>query len=113
MRHKYNAQPTTYQGQKFDSKSEANRFKELSLLESIGQISGLIIHPAFELQPAFTDRNGKKHRAIVYEADFSYLDKATQQLVIEDVKGMENRLWLLKKKMFLYRYRDLELRVVK
>lgn len=92
---------------------EADRFKELALLESAGEIADLKIHPTFELQPAFTDRQGKKHRAIIYEADFSYIDKRTGQTCLEDVKGMETQAFRLKYKMFLYHYRHLDLRIVK
>lgn len=111
--HKYNARATELNGYKFDSISEANRFKELALLESAGKIRGLQIHPCFELQPAFTDRTGRKQRAVRYEADFMYFDIEAGQTVVEDVKGMETQAWLIKRKLFLYHYPELELKVVK
>ena len=111
---KYRAKPATLDGIRFDSKAEMRRYQQLSLIEKAGEISDLKIHPRFELQPAFVDRNGNKQRAIVYEADFSYFDKALGHTIIEDVKGYEgNRAWQLKYKMFLFSYRSYDLRVIK
>ena len=112
MSGKYNATPTQYQGIKFDSKSESVRFQALTLAQKAGEITSLTPHPRFVLQEAFTDSAGAKHRAIVYEADFSYVDLRTGQECVEESKGFEgNRVWRIKKKLFLYRYRDLELRI--
>lgn len=110
---KYNAKLTTCNGIKFDSFAEASYYKKLLSAQNAGQISDLAVHPTFELQPAFTDRYGKKQRAIIYEADFSYIDKVTGSRVIDDVKGMPTRTFLLKYKMFLFRYPELDLRIVK
>lgn len=110
---KYNARRTTRNGYTFDSLAEADYYQKLAMAEKAGQISDLAVHPTFELQPAFTDRNGKKQRAIIYEADFSYIDKATGKRVIADYKGVSTRLFLLKYKMFLFRYPELDLRIVK
>lgn len=113
MRGKYNATPTQYQGLKFDSKGESVRFQELALAEKAGEIASLKTHPRFVLQEAFTDSSGTKHRAIVYEADFSYVDLRTGQECIEDFKGVSTRLFKIKYKLFLYRYRDIEFRITK
>lgn len=109
---KYHATPTIKNGIRFASKLEAARFQALALAEKAGEIAGLKTHPRYILQEAFTDSAGNKHRAIVYEADFSYVDLRTGREVVEESKGYSgNRAWLIKKKMFLYRYRDLELRI--
>lgn len=114
MRGKYNAIPTIKSGIRFASIAEACRFEKLTLSQKSGEITGLKTHPRFVLQPAFTDSTGTKHRAIVYEADFSYMDLRTGREIVEESKGYGgNRAWLIKKKLFLYRYRDLELRVTK
>jgi hypothetical protein len=111
---KYHATPTRVGNLKFASRLEAHRYQDLTLLEKAGEIAGLKTHPRFVLQEAFTDSSGTKHRAIVYEADFSYVDLRTGKEIIEEVKGYSlNRAWLLKKKMFLYRYRDVEFRITK
>ena len=103
--HKYNATKTEVDGIKFDSKAEARRYKELKLLESVGDISKLELQPKYELQESFT-HNGKRIRSINYVADFFYLDKDGNKIV-EDVKGLKTDVYLLKKKMFQKKYPDL------
>lgn len=110
---KYNAKRTQRNGYTFDSLAEADYYQKLAMAEKAGQIADLAVHPTFELQPAFTDHNGKKQRAIVYEADFSYVDKATGKRVISDFKGFETAVFKLKYKLFLYRYPGLDLRIIK
>lgn len=113
MTHKYHAKPTTYDGHRFDSLAEARRYQELKLAEYAGHIADLTIHPTFTLQAPFRDNTGKAQRAIVYEADFSYVDRATGRRCVEDVKGMATQTWLIKKKLFLHNYPELELRITK
>jgi len=84
----------------------------LKLAVKSGDISNLIIQPEFVLQDGFTDNQGKRQQAIKYRGDFEYLDLDTNELVIEDVKGKETQVFLIKKKMFLKRYPNLALRVV-
>lgn len=103
--HKYNATKTEVDGIKFDSKAEARRYKELKLLESVGDIRGLELQPKYELQEGFT-HNGKRIRSINYVADFFYFDKSGRKIV-EDCKGVRTDVYLLKKKMFQKRYPDL------
>lgn len=107
-RAKYNARPTEIDGQRFDSQAEARRYEELRLLQRAGVIHDLVIHPRFELQPAF-ETDGKRHRAIYYEGDFQYREDG--RLVVEDVKGVETVLFKLKVKLFLYKYPKVELRI--
>ena len=76
-----------------------------------GDISDLQVHPTFELFPAFTDRTGKQQRAIIYEADFSYIQDGV--LIVEDVKGALTEVFKLKQKLFLARYPDADLRLIK
>ena len=112
MPHKYNARRVARDGHTFDSQAEAARYDELRLLEMAGEITGIEVHPRFVLQPRFR-RNDKVLRAVFYEADFAYIDAVTGKRVIEDVKGYRgNRVFLLKQKMFWYRYPELELRIV-
>jgi len=110
-RGKYNARAATVAGQRFDSQAEARRYGELVLLENAGAITGLEVHPRFELQPAFTDSSGKRWTAICYEADFSYTEDGAP--VVEDVKGCETAAFRLKRKLFLQRYPALTLRVIR
>ena len=110
-RHKYNAQPTDIDGIRFDSKREAQRYQELQMLAAAGEIHALQLQPRFELQPAFEDSQGKRHRAIHYVADFQYVENG--RVIVEDTKGMETAVFKLKRKLFLFTYPDVELRIVK
>lgn len=110
---KYHATPTIKSGIRFASKLEAARFQSLTLAQKAGEITGLKTHPRFVLQEAFTDSAGAKHRAIVYEADFSYVDLRTGRECVEDSKGVLTPVFKIKYKLFLYRYRDVEFRITK
>lgn len=108
---KYHSTPTQVNGLKFASKLEAHRYQALTLAQKAGEITGLKTHPRFVLQEAFTDSAGNKHRAIVYEADFSYVDLRTGRECVEDSKGFLTPVFQIKRKLFLYRYRDVEFRI--
>jgi hypothetical protein len=89
---------------------EAQRCDELYILAKQRIISNLRQQPEFILQPKFELR-GKKFRAIIYRADFSYFDNEKQKYVVEDVKGSKKILtqaYILKKKMLLFTMRDRE-----
>lgn len=109
---KYHNKKTTINGITFDSKLEAKRFCELKLLEKANKIEDLQLQPSFELQPTFK-KNGKTIRAITYKADFSYYDKERQEQVIEDTKGMKTKDYILKKKMFEYKFPYLTIKEIK
>lgn len=113
MSHKYNAKPTDLDGLHFDSKAEAQRYRDLVLCQRAGAITNLEVHPRFVLQRAFHDNQGEHQRAITYEADFSYFEQGNPRLIVEDVKGFENQAWKIKRKLFLFHYPEYELRVVK
>lgn len=81
---------------------------ELALLLKAGAIEELKLQPKFELLKSFK-KNGKTHRAITYIADFSYIDKDTGKIVIEDCKGIKTEVYKLKKKMFEFFYPGLEI----
>lgn len=101
---KYGARKTICnQGHKHDSKKEANRCGELTLMEKAGVIEDLEQQPTFELQQTFRF-NGKTYRKITYTADFKYFDTAIDRVVVEDVKGVRTQVFRLKKKLFLYRH---------
>ena len=105
---KYHNKKTTIDNITFDSKKEADRYCVLKLLQKSGKIKDLIVQPRFILQCAFTDNTGTKHRPIEYRGDFSYKEKGKE--VVEDTKGFKTDMYLLKKKLFLYAYQDLEFR---
>lgn len=94
----------------FDSIAESKRYKELKLLEQVGEISELELQPRFLLQEGFK-KNGKTFRKIEYIADFQYIENG--RLVIEDVKGKETEVFKLKRKLFEHEYPDYELKLIK
>lgn len=106
--HKYRARRATLDGIEFASTREMKRYSELKLMEKAGVITGLLLQPRFLLQPAFKDGDGKAVRAIHYVADFSHIDVKTERQVVTDVKGFRTEVYKLKRKLFLYKYPDLD-----
>lgn len=101
---KYRNQKVTIDGITFDSLKEGGRYRVLKLLVKAKEIKDLELQKKFELQPAYTNGNGKHIRAINYLADFYYYDNKLGCYVVEDVKGFRTKEYLLKKKMFEYKY---------
>lgn len=101
--HKYHAKKTVVDGITFDSKKEAERYKELKALQLVGKIDRLELQPRFTLMDGFR-YEGKAIRKIEYVADFLYRDLSTLELVVEDVKGVKTDVYKLKKKLFLKIY---------
>ncbi|UTS79640.1 DUF1064 domain-containing protein [Phaeobacter piscinae] len=81
---------TTADGITHDSKTEADRWEELKLLQASGAICGLRRQAPIPLigrdGPIMTD-SGNQQR--VYKADFVYVDNALGVTVVEDRKGHE------------------------
>ena len=111
---KYHNQNTTIDNIKFASKKEAKRYQELKWLEKANEISELRLQVPFELQPSFK-KYGKTYRKIEYIADFVYYDVKQDKYIVEDVKGSKTtrtEVYLLKKKIFEYKYPHLTIREV-
>lgn len=98
---KYHATKVIVDGITFDSKREAKRYQELKLMERAGAIKDLRRQVRYELLPAF-DVQGKRYRPTTYVADFVYTEDGKE--VTEDVKGMKTPVYLLKRKLFAYKY---------
>lgn len=101
---KYNNKKITVNGQVFDSKKEANRYKELLLLEKAGAIKDLRMQVKFTLIPAQRDEATGKvvERECSYKADFVYSEG--DKTVVEDVKGFPTKEYIIKRKLMLWRY---------
>jgi hypothetical protein len=112
---KYYSRKVTINGETFDSKKEAARWRELALLEKAGQITGLQRQVRFELLPAqyrlvATPKGQQKkciERAVTYVADFVYKERLVPDgdscvTVVEDTKGLKTKDYILKRKMLLY-----------
>jgi hypothetical protein len=89
---KYRAVKTVIDGIVFHSKKEARRYMQLKLLERAGEISNLELQPIYEFTLA-------DKKIFIYKADFSYLDRKTNELIVEDVKGYKTPVYRLKKKL--------------
>ena len=96
---KYHNKKTTIDGITFDSKAEAARWKELKLMERAGIITELHRQPVFDLTPNFRC-NGHFYRRMQYIADFSYKENGI--LVVEDVKGVRTKEYLIKRKLMAW-----------
>jgi hypothetical protein len=105
--HKYAAVPTVVDGRRFASKAEARRYGELVLLERAGEISALRCQPRYPLTAV--NREGFPvairigNRAVVYVADFTYVDRAGA-VHVEDVKGFDTDKSKLKRAIFEANY---------
>ena len=102
-KNKYFANKTEVDGIWFDSKKEAERYRQLKVLERCGQIRNLTLQPRFPLIV-------NESRICEYRADFSYYSMRTCEPVVEDTKGKPTREYKLKKALFeaLYGRRILE-----
>ena len=102
FRSKYGNRKVTVCGIAFDSLKEANRYRELVLLERAGRIQDLQRQVKFELIPS--QRFGGKvvERACNYVADFAYTENGQQ--VVEDTKGFKTKDYIIKRKLMLYRF---------
>ena len=107
---KFGNVPTVLFNVKFDSAAEAWYYPILLERLEAGEIKDLHLQPRYELLPAF-ERDGKRIAATFYQADFDFLEGDAR--IVLEVKGHETAVWRLKKKMFLHKYPNLVLRVVR
>ena len=106
-KHKYNAAPVVIDGHYFPSKKEGDRYTELKFQEHCNVISDLKIQPRkFVLQEGFKHKSWpKKISQITYTPDFSYIKDG--ELIYEDTKGVRTAPYVLRRKMLLNRYPDI------
>lgn len=81
----------------YASAKEAKRASELKLLEKAGEIQNLREQVKFEVIPKLPGE-----RASYYIADFVY--RSSGKTIIEDVKGVRTPIYILKRKLMLFRY---------
>lgn len=112
---KYNASKAVINGNIFDSRKEAQRFLELSVMEKAGEITNLRRQVKFLLIPAQREpdttgpKGGVKKGKVIekecsYIADFVY--ERNGETVVEDVKGYRGgagySVFKIKKKLMLW-----------
>lgn len=110
---KYGAKKAEVDGIKFDSQGEAKRYKYLKELEVFGIIEDLQLQKKYILIPAQyeegritkrgTFKRGKSiEGACSYYADFEYTYKGKR--IVEDYKGVRLDVYIIKRKLMLWRY---------
>lgn len=100
---KYKNKKKKLDGITFDSTKEANRYRELKLLERAGKIKDLQRQVSYTLIPVQRDASGKLiERGCRYVADFVY--RAGDETVVEDVKGKRTPEYVIKRKLMLHVY---------
>ncbi len=95
----------------FDSQMESHYYLYLKELKEQGVVVDFKLQPVFILQEGFY-KDGKKIRPIQYIADFEVTYNDGHVEVI-DVKGKLTDTFLIKRKMLLYKYRDIDFKCVK
>lgn len=100
-----------------DSKKEAHRCNELTLLEKAGEITNLRQQVKYILIPTQYEYTGLLYskgpktgqpkpgkvleKECSYKADFDYYDKSGKHIV-EDTKGVKTKEYLIKRKLMLH-----------
>lgn len=116
MKSKYGAKKCIVNGITFDSRKEARRYQELLLLVRAGVIQDLQRQVKFVLIPSQYEtyerygKNGNRlqdgtrlvERECAYIADFVYTEG--EKLVVEDVKGLRTKDYIIKRKLMLHKY---------
>lgn len=109
---KYYSKKVEFDGIKFDSIKEKNRYIELKFLLKANKIKELELQKTFELQPKYINNNGEHIRSITYKADFFYYDNVKKQYIVEDTKGFKTEVYKIKKKIFEYVYPNLTIKEI-
>lgn len=98
---KYRNKKTVVDGITFDSKKEAERYKQLKRMQEAGDISDLELQPEFVIAER-VKLDGKTKRQRKYRADFRYLQSG--EVVVEDVKGFKTEMYKLKRHLVKERH---------
>lgn len=108
---KFGARKVEIDGHAFDSQGEGARYRELTLMQRAGEISGLTLKPMFVLIPR--QKRGKRFLSQVkFTPDFTYTERGVT--VVEDFKGMrETSDFVLRKKLFMQQHPDVLFRVTR
>lgn len=93
----------------FDSQKEYARFKQLKKLEKEGKIKNLMRQVQFLLLPSQKVEGKVVERPCRYVADFCYMEpigifdgEEQFRYVVEDVKGVRTKDYVIKRKLMLY-----------
>ena len=111
---KYHNKKVIYDGIKFDSKKERDRYITLKLCEKSGDIKELELQPKFLLLDTIHYKN-KTYSKTYYIADFKYFSNYEGKYIVEDIKSpitAKDKVYRLKIKMLLTKYPDIEFREI-
>lgn len=103
---KYYNKKVIYNGIKFDSIKEKNRYIQLKLLEKAKEIKELELQPKFLLIDTIRYNNKTYHKTY-YIADFRYFSIKEGKYIVEDVKSpitAKDKVYRLKIKLLLSKY---------
>lgn len=108
---KFHNKKTIVDGILFDSQMESHYYLYLKELKEQGVVVDFKLQPIFILQEGFS-KDGKRIQPIKYIADFevTYNDGHVE---IIDVKGKITEAFRIKRKILLYKYRDVDFKCVR
>lgn len=99
---KYHSKKVVVDGISFDSRKEANRYRELKLLERAGKITELKRQIKYILIPSQRIDGKVVERPCAYVADFVY--RQNGEVIVEDTKGFKTKEYVIKRKLMLHVY---------
>ena len=99
---KYRNTKVVIDGEKFDSKHEAERWIELKYMERAGLIYGLQRQVRFTIVPDIYKDGKIVQRMASYIADFVY--QRGGETIVEDAKGVKTDVYKLKKKLMRWEH---------
>lgn len=99
LTNKFRNTPQFVDGHRFASRKEAKRYAELQLLVRAKQIEHLTLQPRYPL--AVHDR-----LICTYVGDFEYVERGKR--ICEDTKGFRTPDYIIKRKLFMALYPDIE-----
>jgi ferredoxin-fold anticodon binding domain-containing protein len=108
---KYRNVKATIDGIVFDSKAEARRWGELTLMQRAGDISDLKRQVPFVLSPA-VKLGTRMKPALKLIVDFQYFDEHAGKTILEDTKGVVTEAFRIKLHLLKDKY-GMEVRLTK
>lgn len=95
-----NKKVRTEDGLMFDSRAEYRHWQHLCWRLKAGEIRDLRRQVPFELAPGVLVA-GRRRPPLRYFADFVWVDSATGEEVVEDVKGASTDAWRIKRHLMM------------
>ena len=104
MANKYGAKKVEIDGHIFDSRLEGRYYEHLVYLMNDGVVESFEMKKSYTLLDKFPHpKTGKTVRAIKYTPDFEVI-YADGHVEVVDTKGMKTRDFIMRCKMFMFRY---------